>query len=78
MTGAEYETEDNWELHVAEAEVLLDMTEADIKRVADALGMPIDEYRAEREKDIANFRLVDPLDLTPDQYRRLFRREPGE
>lgn len=61
------------ELWVAEAELFLDMTDDDIRRSAAELGMPLPQYRAWRDQRIANYRGVNPDDLTPDQHQRLFR-----
>lgn len=76
MSYTEPPGEDPYDLHVADAEAVLDMTEADIRRVAGALGVSVAEYRRRREQKIERLRQVNTDDLTPDQYRRLFRQDP--
>lgn len=65
--------EDDWEMHVKEAELYLDMTDEDIRADAAAMGVTVAEYRRWREQKIERYRQVNPDHLTPDQNRRLFR-----
>jgi hypothetical protein len=73
---AEYFTPDNMEMLVQEAELYINMTEADIVAHAAAVEMTVDDYRRWREKKIVDYRQVDPDSLTRDQYRRLFGQDP--
>lgn len=69
--------EDPMEMLVTEAEALLDMTDQDIAAVAAELGVSVAEYEQRRQRKIADYRSVNPHDLTPDQHWRLFREKPA-
>lgn len=64
--------EDPIELHIAEAELFINMTPENVAASAAELGMSVAEYEQWRQKKIGRYRSVNEDDLTPDQYRRLF------
>lgn len=78
MSYWEPPTADPMELLVMEAEAWLDMSDADIAIFARKTGRTEAEARALVAEKISRYRLVNPHDLSPDQYRRLFRQEPGQ